>query len=649
MVDWPLVAARAIHFTAQISLAGLLGFMVIIAAPAHARAGITMSASLRRRLALLAGASVALALLSAIPWLLLVAQSMSAQPLPLVLSRRIFLTALMGTQFGHAWLIGAAILIVLIPLIVRLGTRRMLDALAALLAATSLAAAVWQGHAGAEEGFEGIVHVGADAIHLVAAGLWIGALLPLALLLGDAREERNRRGAIVAQAAAIAFSDFGLGCVSALLITGTLNAWFLVGSMPALFGTVYGQLLLLKLGLFASMLVLAAINRLRLLPRLATTDHGRKAAESEAAARSIERNALIEALIGLGIVAIVAALGTLVPGAHEQPWWPFPYRLAFDQIAAVPDLRNDAIGTGALALFGLALLAYGGHRRRPMPIVTGLVLFLGLGWRPIQLLTIDATPTAYYASTEPFSVRSIIAGGKIYQGYCVACHGRAGLGDGPLAAGLSTPPADLTYHLSAHSDGDLYWFVSHGMDGGVMPAFSPTLDETQCWDVIAALKAHADSELDSLSAKVATDAAPRAPDFAFPAEDGASGSLSALLSKSAVLLVFADSRQPPPINPLEASRSALAANGVAMVVITDDPDLRAVYRAYEPGRTRETILPVRVAAFLIDRDGYVRAAWRPGDAPNWSNPETLAEEVDAMSRLKLVPAAGLNVHVHQPS
>ena len=648
-MDGLLVTARAVHFAAQILLAGVLGFMVVIAWPASARAGTTMSASVRRRLALLTWVSLALALLSAAPWLLFVTRSMSAQPLPLVLSRGVFLTVLMRTQFGHAWAIGAVILVVLIPFIVKLGRHRALDAAAATFAAIGLAIAAWQGHAGADEGVEGILHVGADAMHLVAAGLWLGALLPLALFLADARSAQNRRGAIAMQEAALAFSDLGLGCVSVLLITGTLNAWFLVGSVPALFGTAYGQLLLLKLGLFAAMLVLAAINRLRLLPQLATTDHGRKAAESQAAARHIERNALIEALIGLGIVAIVAALGTLVPGAHEQPWWPFPYRLGLDQIAAVPDLRNDAIGTGALALFGLTLLGFGCRRRRPMPIVTGLVLFLGLGWRPIQLLTIEATPTSYYASPEPFSVHSIIAGGKIYQGYCVACHGRAGLGDGPLAAGLPIAPADLTYHLSAHRDGDLFWFVTHGMSGGTMPAFSPALDDTQRWDVIEALKAHADSELDSLSAAVTSDPAPVAPDFDFPAEDGAPGSLSALLAKGSVLLVLGDDRQSPSVDQFEGSRNALAANGVAMVVITDDPDLRAVYRAYEPGRKRQTILPVRVIAFLIDRDGYVRAAWRPGDTPDWGNPETLAQEVAAMSRLKLAPVAAPNAHVHQPS
>jgi mono/diheme cytochrome c family protein len=38
-----------------------------------------------------------------------------------------------------------------------------------------------------------------------------------------------------------------------------------------------------------------------------------------------------------------------------------------------------------------------------------------------------------------------VAKGKvIYQRYCAACHGKQGIGDGPLATELRTPPVDLT-------------------------------------------------------------------------------------------------------------------------------------------------------------------------------------------------------------
>jgi putative copper resistance protein D len=643
-VDGALIAARAIHFAAQISLAGIFAFVAVIAAPAYARFGSAMPARLRRKLVVIAWTSLALVLLSAIPWLLLVARSMSGRPISVVLAQGLVRTVVTGTQFGHVWVLRFGLVVLLIPFIITLGKRRAFDMMAASLGAVLLAATAWQGHAGAEQNVQGIVHVSADGIHLVAAGFWVGALLPLVLLLAEARHAHERQASVTTQAATVAFSDLGLSCVAALLITGTINAWFLVGSVPALIGTLYGQLLLFKVSLFAIMVTLAAINRLRLQPRFNVSDHGRKAMESRAAVSHIERNALIEALIGLGVIAIVAMLGTQTPAAHELPLWPFPYRLGLDNIAAVPDLRKDAIGTAILAVLGLSLIGFGWRRRRMLTTVTGLVLFLGLGWRPIQLMLIRATPTSYYLSSEPFAVRSILAGGKIYTQNCVNCHGKAGLGDGPLAAELPIAPADLTFRLSAHGDGDLFWFISHGMDGGVMPAFAETLDEAQRWDVIAALRAHADSELDTLSADVTTDPAPLAPDFSFAAANGAPGTLRATLARDAVLLVLADGPESPLPARLEDWRSLLAASGVTLLIMTDDPELRSVYAFYDPRRTRRAATRMAVA-FLIDRDGYIRASWHPGDKPDWSDLETLNQEIGAMERLKLAPA-GPNVHVH---
>jgi mono/diheme cytochrome c family protein len=37
-----------------------------------------------------------------------------------------------------------------------------------------------------------------------------------------------------------------------------------------------------------------------------------------------------------------------------------------------------------------------------------------------------------------------VAGSDLYRQYCSSCHGAAGKGDGPLAATLKRPPADLT-------------------------------------------------------------------------------------------------------------------------------------------------------------------------------------------------------------
>jgi copper transport protein len=92
----------------------------------------------------------------------------------------------------------------------------------------------------------------------VAVAYWIGALIPLALLLTDKSKgvwevvRTWSTGAVVA--------------VSTLALTGVVLAWVQVQTSAALVGTAYGQILRAKLGLLG----LAAANRYRLTPALAT-------------------------------------------------------------------------------------------------------------------------------------------------------------------------------------------------------------------------------------------------------------------------------------------------------------------------------------------------------------------------------------------
>ena len=60
------------------------------------------------------------------------------------------------------------------------GNAFLSDAIAAAVALASLA---WSGHGAASEGFRGTVHLVADIVHLLAAGVWVGPLFALGLLL----------------------------------------------------------------------------------------------------------------------------------------------------------------------------------------------------------------------------------------------------------------------------------------------------------------------------------------------------------------------------------------------------------------------------------------------------------------------------------
>ena len=107
------------------------------------------------------------------------------------------------------------------------------------------------------------------------------------------------------------FSLLGIASVSVLVASGLVNAWFLVGSISGLFGTPYGQLLVVKLAAFAAMLSIAAVNRWTLTPRLSSDDL--------MAVPLMRRNATLEIFGGILIVIIVGALGTMVPAAHQSP------------------------------------------------------------------------------------------------------------------------------------------------------------------------------------------------------------------------------------------------------------------------------------------------------------------------------------------
>ncbi|HVN43910.1 MAG TPA: CopD family protein [Steroidobacteraceae bacterium] len=99
-------------------------------------------------------------------------------------------------------------------------------------------------------------------LHLWVVTFWFGALLPLYLM--SSRESAATSAHVVAQ-----FSAQAIGLVPLLLLAGaTLAAGLLPGL--AAFRTSYGELLMVKLGGFCALLLLAASNRWRWGPALRT-------------------------------------------------------------------------------------------------------------------------------------------------------------------------------------------------------------------------------------------------------------------------------------------------------------------------------------------------------------------------------------------
>lgn len=615
-MDGFLIAARALHYASTISLAGVFAFICFVVGP-------DASPNLRRQLAQLGWASLGLALFSGGAWLLLVSAQMSGQSVVATLTQGVVGTVLTRTRFGQVWVWRFVLsLMWAVLLLMPQGWRRWWWRWTGLvLAGAMLGLLAWAGHGGATPGLPGDLHLVADILHLLAAGAWVGSLVPLALLLAELRRSGGPAAGAAARRPVVRFSVLATVSVAILVAAGSINTWFLAGTAPALIGTEYGRLLLAKITIFAIMATVAAVNLLRMTPRLAP---GASTPRSvvEAALGHLRRNALLEAGLGLCVLGIVAVLGILPPGLHTEPGWPLSFRLDLDALGArsAAFLLASAVLGGSFLVAGVAGAAAG--RYRPMAAAwIGLGICAVVGTLIARPAVEPAYPTSFYAPAEPYAAASVMEGARVFAENCALCHGAGGKGDGPAAAALPIHPADLTApHLFAHSQGDLFWWVSQGK-GGVMPGFSTVLSPAERWDVINFVRARAAGlRARSIGPEVSPASAAAMPDFAFEAA-GRQQTLDRLLDNGPVLVALL-SRTPAERRlallagaeqTVGAGRLRILAISLTPVISSENelppplvavaPDVRAtliMFRATDDGG--ETDL-------LLDRAGNIRARW----------------------------------------
>lgn len=244
--------------------------------------------------------------------LMLLAASMSGTSLAAV-DRASIDAVVTGTSIGTAWQVRIASLLAAVWLSL-MGWRKPVRGLvfASLAAAVALATLAWTGHGAASEGVRGQVHLAGDILHLLAAGVWIGALFALALLIFRPAARMTGGDVVLAHRVLEGFSTIGTIVVAAIILSGISNSWILIGpaNVPALFASLYGQLLIAKLLLFAGMLALAWANRFHLTPALADTLGG---GDQAGAVRALRRSLALETGAALVILGLVAWIGMLAP------------------------------------------------------------------------------------------------------------------------------------------------------------------------------------------------------------------------------------------------------------------------------------------------------------------------------------------------
>jgi len=314
----PLAAVRDIHFISSLMVAGIVFFDLFIASPVF-RIGVLPLPATRAcfgdRTVKLLWIGLVLSIASALAWLCLLSARITGQPFDEVVANGTIWVVLSRTQFGFTWqlrlLLGLALAVFLQPRRAKHNAPPMWQGvLTTLLAGAYLGSLAFAGHGEEGLGFERNIHLAADVLHLIAAGLWLGALIPLALMLAFLRRFREEGWVSAAYAVTDRFSTIGMLAVGILFVSGTLNASFLVGGAEDLTNTRYGRWLLLKMTLFAAMVSLAVINRQFLLPRLCG-DIG--IVSGSRTVQRIIRSALAEIALGVGIIVIVGMIGIMAP------------------------------------------------------------------------------------------------------------------------------------------------------------------------------------------------------------------------------------------------------------------------------------------------------------------------------------------------
>jgi len=178
-------------------------------------------------------------------------------------------------------------------------------------------------------------------------------------------------------------------------------------------------------------------------------------------------------------------------------------RQGFEQIAL-------GLGVGIVLFALLAVLRWRrgeGYRRTAISagILAGLAaVALIIGYTVAPNIPTPAVPftARFLQNPTPDAADTVARGKALYNANCALCHGPVAKGDGALAQTLFPHPVNLQVHVPLHAPGELFYWVSNGIPGTSMPAWSdvdpatgkPRLSDDERWSIIRYLQALARGE-----------------------------------------------------------------------------------------------------------------------------------------------------------
>lgn len=213
-----------------------------------------------------------------------------------------------GTDMGYAFIVRSGLLFAGLAATLALQNRQAPLAFAAGCYASALVTLGWSGHAAATEGGLGLIHRLNNGIHLVSAGLWLGAIGWFLVLTVRCYKDPDETQAHAVLKAMHAFAPMGISLVALVAVTGTINSHLIFGlpNAAAILATPYGILLASKLALVAAMVALGAHHA-------RVSRAGQAVASPAHPLATLRRTLLVELALGVSVTGLVAVFGTMSP------------------------------------------------------------------------------------------------------------------------------------------------------------------------------------------------------------------------------------------------------------------------------------------------------------------------------------------------
>ena len=219
------------------------------------------------------------------------------------------------TTWGMVWIVRLAITVSMIGLwfVIERGHRQVAWYAMLALGLVLLWTSSQTGHGAATGEWIPLV---LDFIHNLVAAVWIGGLIyALMILLPTLREHPDRHGMILRTIPRL--STIFVLCLGIVIVTGPLLMWSLDSDIERISGSLYGQLIMVKLALAGAMVGLAGYTQVSVIRQARQALAGMR--KMPYAYNRLRHSLRYEAILG---VALLATVAVLVNGALPAGYGP---------------------------------------------------------------------------------------------------------------------------------------------------------------------------------------------------------------------------------------------------------------------------------------------------------------------------------------